>query len=151
MLGSWLLAPRAAVAGDWVTFVDETTSRISADPSVGVNDIREKDLISGDVDKDGDADLIVVRKIPFTNPGGFRNVLFMNEDGVMTDRTSTLAPDFLDPTDDREVELADVDGDTWLDIITAGTFEEQPRILMNLGEFAGVWQGFDYDADRLPV
>ena len=151
MLGSWLLAPRAAVAGDWVTFVDETASRISADPSVGVNDIREKDLVSGDVDKDGDADLIVVRKIPFTNPGGFRNVLFMNEDGVMTDRTSTLAPDFLDLTDDRDVELADVDGDTWLDVITAGTFGEQPRILMNLGETAGVWQGFEYDADRLPV
>lgn len=141
----------AAMAGDWVTFVDETATRISADPIVGVDDIREKDITSGDVDKDGDTDLIVVRKIPFTNPGGFRNVLFMNVNGVMTDLTATLAPDFLDLTDDREVELADVDGDTWLDIITAGTFNEQPRILMNLGERSGVWQGFQYEPLRLPV
>jgi hypothetical protein len=151
LLAAWLAAPRAAVAGDWVSFVDETASRIAADPGVGVSDVQEKDFTSGDVDKDGDTDLIVVRKTPFTNPGGFRNVLFMNEHGVMTDRTSTLAPDFLDPTDDRDVELADVDGDTWLDIVTAGTFGEQPRILMNLGEAAGVWLGFEYEADRLPV
>jgi hypothetical protein len=146
-----LAGPRAALAGDWVTYVDETATRIVADPSVGVSDTREKDITSGDVDRDGDADLIVVRKTPFTNPGGFRNVLFMNEGGVMTDRTSTLAPDFLDATDDREVDLADVDGDTWLDVVTAGTFGEQPRILMNLGAVGGVWQGFEYDPDRLPV
>ncbi|MCP3977273.1 MAG: hypothetical protein GY720_22520 [bacterium] len=61
----------------------------------------------------------------------------------MTDLTATLAPDFLDPTDDRDVELADLDGDGWLDIITAGTFHEQPRILINLGEDeSGVWRGF---------
>ncbi len=147
-----LLAPRPAVAGgDWITYVDETASRIVADASVGVSDLQEKDLISGDVDQDGDTDLIIVRKTPFTNPGGFRNVLLMNEAGVMTDRTSTLAPDFLDPTDDREVALADIDGDGWLDIVTAGTFGEQPRILRNLGEVAEVWQGFDYEPSRLPV
>jgi hypothetical protein len=145
------LLAEVATAGDWVTFTDETSTRISADPVVGVDDVREKDITSGDVDKDGDTDLIVVRKIPFTNAGGFRNVLFMNENGVMTDLTATFAPDFLDATDDREVELADVDGDTWLDIITAGTFDEQPRILMNLGEDAGVWQGFEYEPLRLPV
>ncbi len=147
-----LLAPAtAALAGDWVTFVDETASRIVADAAVGVNDVQEKDFASGDVDQDGDTDLVVVRKTPFTNPGGFRNVLFMNEDGVMTDRTATLAPDFLDATDDRDVELADVDGDGWLDIVTSGTFGEQPRILRNLGENAGVWQGVDYEPSRLPV
>lgn len=143
--------PAGAGGGDWVTFVDETATRIVSDPEVGVSDIREKDIISGDVDKDGDTDIVVVRKIPFTNAGGFRNVLFMNENGVMTDRTATLAPDFLDPTDDREVDLADVDGDTWLDIVTAGTFNEQPRILINLGSVGGVWQGYDYQPLRLPV
>ena len=150
LLAAGLILPGAALAGDWVTFVDETSTRIVSDPEVGINDIREKDITSGDVDKDGDTDLIVVRKIPFTNPGGFRNVLFMNENGVMTDRTATLAPDFLDATDDRDVELADVDGDTWLDIVTSGTFGEQPRILMNQGESAGVWQGFVYEPLRLP-
>lgn len=150
-LGGPLATPIDARAGDWVTYIDETASRIVSDPSVGVSDIREKDYTSGDVDQDGDTDLIVVRKLPFTNPGGFRNVLFMNENGVMTDRSATLAPDFLDATDDRDVELADVDGDGWLDIVTAGTFGEQPRILRNLGESAGKWLGFDYEPARLPV
>lgn len=151
LLTAAALAPRPAAADDWVTFVDETSTRLVSDPSIGVNDVEEKDIATGDVDQDGDTDVVVVRKQPFTNPGGFRNVLFMNENGVMTDRTATLAPDFLAATNDRDVELADVDGDGWLDIITAGTFEEQPRILMNLGEVSGVWQGFQYDASRIPT
>ncbi len=151
LLGGGLLIPAAAAGGDWLTYNDETDARLSSDPSVGISDVQEKDLAIGDVDQDGDTDLIVVRKIPFSNEGGFRNVLFMNSEGVMTDLTATLAPDFLDPTDDRDVELADVDGDGWLDIITAGTFHEQPRILINLGEdLEGTWLGFSYDADRLP-
>ena len=157
-LGGPLVAPRTAAAGgggdgsgDWVTFVDETATRIVADPEVGVGDVQEKDYATGDVDQDGDADLIAVRKIPFTNAGGFRNVLFMNERGVMTDRSATLAPAFLDATDDRDVELADFDGDGWLDVVTAGTFGEQPRILMNLGRPAGPWLGFEYQPARLPV
>ncbi len=151
VLGSGLLAPTAAIGGDWLTYTDETDARLSSDPSVGANDVQEKDLAIGDVDQDGDTDLIVVRKKPFTNAGAFRNVLFMNEEGVMTDLTATLAPDFLDLTDDRDVALADVDGDGWLDIITGGTFHQQPRILMNLGEDGeGTWLGFGYDASRLP-
>src|SRR5262245_7522861 len=87
-----LLSPLAALAGsgDWLQLADESATRISAAASIGVNDPEEKDLASGDVDKDGDTDLIVVRKIPFSVPGGRRNVLFMNENGVMTDRTTTL-------------------------------------------------------------
>ena len=161
-LGLCLLAPQRAEAGtphlspsggtsDWVEYVDESATRIVADASLGLEDDQEKDVISGDVDKDGDTDLIVVRKLPFTNDGPRRNVLFLNEDGVMTDRTATLAPDFLDETDDRDVLLVDVDGDSWLDIVTGTTFEDQPRILMNLGNIASVWQGFDYDPSRLPT
>lgn len=154
LAGGWLSVPAPGHAGtlpDWVEYVDESASRISADPGLGVDDTEEKDLISGDVDKDGDADLIIVRKLPFTNAGPRRNVLFMNEGGVMVDRSDTLAPDFLDATDDREVRLVDVDGDTWLDVVTAGTFDEQPRVLMNQREVGGIWQGFVYEAGRLPV
>jgi hypothetical protein len=151
--GSWLLAgqARAGTPPEWVEYVDESATRISAAASLGVSDTEEKDLVSGDVDKDGDADLIIVRKLPFTNAGPRRNVLFMNEDGVMVDRTDTLVPDFLDATDDREVLLVDVDGDTWLDVVTAGTFDEQPRVLMNRRRMAGVWQGFVYEPARLPT
>ncbi len=143
-----------AQGGDWLTLVDETPTRLVADVSVGAEDTFEKDLISGDVDKDGDPDMLIARKVRFSTPGGKANVLFMNENGVMTDRTATLAPDMLDETDDRDIRLVDVDGDTWLDVITVTTFSEQPRLYMNLGEDAGgTWLGFDYDATdgRLPV
>ena len=41
----------------------------------------------GDLDKDGDEDLVIVRKQPWTTSGRKRNVLLMNEKGVLTDRT----------------------------------------------------------------
>lgn len=144
-------APRRALAGgDWLTLNDETATRLVADPSVGTGDQQEKDYAWGDVDRDQDTDLVVARKQPFTTSGKRRNVLFLNEGGVLVDRTDTLAPDFLDETNDRDIKLVDVDGDGWLDIVTATTFQEQPRILMNLGEDAGGWLGFAYDPERLP-
>jgi len=157
----WLLVialafvlPSLAHGQDWVTFADESATRISADTSVGLTDTFEKDLFAADVDRDGDKDLLIARKQRFSTPGGRRNVLFMNELGVMVDRTATLAPDFLDLTDDRDLVAVDVDGDGWLDIVTVTTFSEQPRILMNLGrDLAGTWLGFDYEPtdNRLPT
>ncbi len=146
------------LAGDWVSFEDVSADRIvtdeeAADP-VGLTDPFEKDLISGDVDRDGDLDLVIARKVRFSNPGGKSNALFMNEDGRMVDRTATLAPDFADLTDDRDVILVDVDGDQWLDLVTATTFSDQPRVYMNLGNGSlGDWQGFDWDPadNRIPA
>ncbi len=150
------LAP-AAPAEDWVEYENVSALRIVADEGapdpVGLTDTFEKDLISGDVDRDGDRDLVVARKVRFSNPGGKRNVLFLNEGGTFVDRTADLIPDFLDLTDDRDVILVDVDGDSWLDIVTATTFSDQPRVYMNLGLDAGQsWLGFDYDAleNRIP-
>ncbi len=149
-----LFAVSPAIAQDWIEYTDETGSRLVADAGVGAVDAEEKDLISGDVDKDGDIDLLIARKRPFSTMGGRRNVLFINENGVMTDRTSTLAPDMLDATDDRDIILTDVDGDSWLDVVTVTTFSNQPRIYMNLGNDAGgTWLGFDWNAadNRLPT
>ena len=138
---------------DWVSYTDETSTRLVADAAVGSADVQEKDIVVGDVDQDGDPDALIARKVPFSTPGGQRNVLLVNENGVLTDRTATLAPDMLDLTDDRDIVLVDVNNDTWLDAVTVTTFGEQPRVYMNLGENAGVWQGFDYQAsdNRLPT
>ncbi len=139
-------------AGDWVEFVEATATRLVAASAVGTGDVEEKDFAIGDLDRDCRTDLVVVRKTPFSNAGGRRNVLFMNEGGVLTDRSATLAPAFLDATDDRDVQLADFDGDGWLDIVTAGTFSEPPRILMNQGrDQKGVWLGVAYDPGRIPA
>ena len=132
------LLPATGVAGgSWMSYVNETDTRLQADPSVGVSDDREKDYIVGDIDNDGDDDLICVRKEPFTSTGRNTNVLFMNEGGVLIDRTAAYAIDsdvsgdqgFLTPTNDRDVTLADVDGDGWLDVITAVTLTDNASCL----------------------
>ena len=65
-----------AVATDvegWVDFVDER-SRLQFD----TDDDQEKDMIVGDIDNDGDEDIVVVRKRPFSVNGPRRNLLLMN-------------------------------------------------------------------------
>ncbi|MEE8287218.1 MAG: VCBS repeat-containing protein, partial [Gammaproteobacteria bacterium] len=138
----------AAFAGDWIEYTNETPARLIADSTLGANDTKEKDYAWGDVDRDGDIDLVVVRKEIGSTLGRHRNVLFMNEDGALTDRTddyATAADDggqgFLDLTNDRDVALVDVDGDGWLDIVTVTTLGQglpktisHPRIYLNLKE-----------------
>jgi hypothetical protein len=149
------------VPGQWVTFQDQTATRLAASAALGSGDTQEKDYAWADFDKDGDTDLVVVRKQPFTSPGKFPNVLFMNENGVLTDRTSTLASastvagsqGMLDATNDRDVVAVDVNGDTWVDLVTATTltlgdptYIRVPRVYINRGDdVVGNWLGFLYD------
>ncbi|MEM7167434.1 MAG: hypothetical protein AAF581_18370 [Planctomycetota bacterium] len=160
--------------GQWVQFVNETTSRLVAGTGVGSGDTEEKDYIWGDVDQDGDVDLVCVRKEPFTTEGRRANVLFMNEgvaeghpiNGVLVDRTATYAAasdvpgdsGFLTPTNDRDVQFGDFNGDGWLDMVTAVTMSDNqpkiikmPRIYINLGEDAmGNWLGFQHQDSWMP-
>lgn len=165
------LAAHAQVNVQWVGFQNETPARLIAATGVGATDPEEKDFAWGDVDHDGDIDLIDVRKVPLSFPGGRRGVLFMNEDGLLVDRTSTLAVDndvipagtsqgLLDDANNRDVILADFNNDGWLDFVTAVTISDvpvmlpkylsHPRIYMNKGEIGGVWQGFRFEAGRSP-
>ncbi len=172
---SLVCAAQPVLAGGdtWPTFADETAIRLLAIPSVGTADTQEKDYAWGDVDKDGDIDLICVRKQPWNTLGRFRNVLFMNEgitqghaiNGVLVDRTAEFATEatdggqgMLDLTNDRDVVLVDVNGDTWLDIVTATTYGQglaktisHPRVYINKGMVGGVWQGFRYKESRTPT
>ena len=154
----------ASAAAQWVDFNDQTSSRMVAATSLGSGDTQEKDYAWGDLDQDGDVDLVCVRKQPWTTTGRFPNVLFMNENGVLTDRTSALASSssvagsqgFLDDTNDRDVAIADIDGDGWLDVVTATTLSgtepkyiSHPRIYLNLGNDAGGnWQGLHFDDEN---
>lgn len=121
---------------DWIQFFD-ASCRIVAAPSV-LTDDQEKDIAFDDLNGDEKTDLVIVRKLPFSSPGGKPNLLFMNEGGLMVDRTSELAPGFLDPTDDRDVVIVDINQElnselNMKDVITAGTFSEPPRVYINLG------------------
>ncbi len=174
LAGSLIASP--AYAGGWVSFGNETSPRLVAVSSLGASDTEEKDYAWGDVDQDGDIDLVVVRKQPYTTPGRRRNVLFMNEgtaeghavNGVLVDRTDDYAKaatdggqGFLDLTNDRDVVVADVDGDGWLDIITAPACNgcpgqpktiTHPRVYINLANDGfGNWLGFRYEERRIPT
>lgn len=149
------------LCAQWATFQDQTSTRLVAAPGLGATDPQEKDYAWADFDQDGDIDLVCVRKQPATTPGKYPNVLFMNENGVLTDRTSTLASaslvpgsqGMLDATNDRDVVVADVNGDGWLDLVTCTTltagdpqYIRVPRVYINRGDDAlGNWQGFLYD------
>ncbi|MEM7228415.1 MAG: FG-GAP-like repeat-containing protein [Planctomycetota bacterium] len=175
LVGSLFAVP--AMAGGWVDFVDETTQRLGIpanSPSLTTTDSEEKDYAWGDVDMDGDIDVVVVRKQPFTSTGKRTNVLLMNEgvadgqaiDGVFVDRTTQFATasdvggdqGFNTPTNDRDVQLVDLTGDGLLDIITATTLSDgdalhlkNPRVYVNLGfNGDGSWRGFRYESARIP-
>ncbi|MBL9078514.1 MAG: VCBS repeat-containing protein [Planctomycetes bacterium] len=148
-----------------MTFQDQTSTRLVAATGLGSGDPQEKDYAWADFDQDGDTDLFVARKSPFTSGGHFPNVLLMNEGGVLTDRTalygSAVSPTLqglgsqgmLDATNDRDVVAADVNGDGWVDLVTCTTLTDTqpqyirvPRVYINLGDnLVGVWQGFVYD------
>lgn len=170
-----LLGAATTAQAAWVNFVNQTATRLPTgpgqnDPAVTTTDPEEKDYYWADIDRDGDTDLIVVRKVPFTFAGGKRKVLLMNENGVLMDRTSTLATDaagvpasegvsqgFLDLTNDRKNQLVDVNNDGWLDMVTCTTISDglpryigHPRVYINKGQVGGVWQGFRYDYNRIP-
>ena len=151
----------SSARAQWVNFQNQTATRLVAAPALGSADTQEKDYAWADFDQDGDTDLVVVRKQPFTSPGKFPNVLLMNESGVLTDRTAALASaatvvgsqGMLDATNDRDVVVVDVNGDNWLDLVTCTTltagdpqYIRVPRVYLNRGDdLAGNWLGFLYD------
>ncbi|MBL9148531.1 MAG: VCBS repeat-containing protein [Phycisphaerae bacterium] len=156
----------STATAQWVTFENQTATRLVAPPNLVVNDVLEKDFAWGDLDNDGDVDLVVMRKFPGHNQGGFPNLLLMNEGGVLVDRTTEYASDsdvlgdggFLAPTNDRQAELVDVDNDGWLDVVTCTTMSDQvdailgqPRVYRNKGNGRdGAWLGLRFEDERIP-
>jgi VCBS repeat protein len=149
----------------WVQYANQTSTRLVADPPVGSADPEEKDYAVGDFNRDGWTDVVVVRKQPFTTAGKRRGVLLMNENGVLTDRTSTLAVSsdvagdqgLLTPANNRDVVVADFNNDGWPDFATAVTISDgdpkpisHPRIYMNQGAPGGTWLGFRFEQARSP-
>lgn len=111
-------------------FSDESKSRLPEAATVS------QDVKAGDVDADGDLDLV------FGNEDG--NALFLNDGkGVFADASTNL-PKRATPEETRKVSLGDVDGDKDLDIYFANValttsqpgrqFDRQDRLLINDGK-----------------
>ena len=145
----------STVNAQWLDFVDETDTRLTL-TSVATNDDEEKDFWPADLDKDGFTDVIVVRKEPFSLPNepAKSDLLLMNEGGILVDRTSLYAPEFISNISfARDVYIGDFDGDTWEDVVIINTFSQQPFYYANLGvDGGGNWLGLqDQSGARFPV
>ncbi|MFO0985233.1 MAG: VCBS repeat-containing protein [Planctomycetota bacterium] len=153
---------RAQFDNQWVEFVKDQTRL--ADDWIKA-DADEKDYAVGDIDLDGDLDVVVVRKEPAATLGKRINALLMNENATLVDRTALYAVDsdvpgdlgFLTPTNDRDVQMVDLDLDGWPDLITSVTLSDgapkyisHPRVYVNKGAISGVWQGLRYEDARFP-
>ncbi len=163
--GTALLMGGTASA-QWLKLNNQTSTRLFANPAYYTTDNLEKDFGIGDFDKDGWVDLIVMRKFPGSQTGGYTNLLLMNEGGILVDRTAEYASSsniggyngFFDLTNDRDVKIADFDGDGWDDFVTSTTMSDgvvdilgQPRVYMNLGnDESGNWLGFQHVRERMP-
>ena len=162
-----LLVPAGLAQAQFSTLelVNETDERLILDPTFEYLNL-EKDITWGDFDNDGDIDVAVAMKFVGSIEGGWPNLLLMNENGVLTDRTdqfatsSDLAGDdgFAAPSNDRNVEAMDVNNDGFLDLVTATTMSDdmdwtlgQPRVHLNLGnDQNGNWLGFRHEHLRIP-
>ncbi len=131
------------------TFTNATASRLSAAAPVGSADPTEKSYGIADVDKDGDLDVVVGRRTRPAFPSSLgkaaaiENTFLRNENGVLTDRTSTLASHFLVKNATRDTLLADLNGDGWLDCLFADGDANLPHLLLNQkNDGGGNWLGF---------
>lgn len=166
VIASLFAGPATAQFDDqWASFVKDN-SLLGPNPTSLSSISNETDLAWGDLDLDGFTDLVIARKQPLTTQGKRRNVLLMNESGVLNDRTalyafaSDVAGDFgfSSATNDRDVEIADLNGDGYPEVITAVDLSpsdpkhlSHPRVYLNLGDnVSGQWLGLRNEDARIP-
>lgn len=130
-------------------FADATPTRLAA-TTLALPDPSRKAIATGDLNNDGWDDLVVVRRVSPDRTNSRRDILLMNAKGVLTDRTETYVPGFISqPTEARDVIIADFDGDGWNDVVMAS--DQTPIYYRNHGrDRRGTWQGLQQTFSNLP-
>ena len=119
-----------AQESEWIDFSEETFSRLIFDNK----DTAEKKIAVGDIDNDGDDDVVIARrKTLMSRDASAQNMLLINDEGKLYNHTEILAPGFLKPDNSRDVALLDVNNDEWLDVIVVAS-GQQPRLFINRGQ-----------------
>ncbi len=137
-------APTPGPTPAWVTFRDETATRLTL-TTVPANDPEEKDIAVADFDDDGDEDLVITRKRPFDAYGPRAPVLLRNDDGVLVNVSGTLLGDLFGPAisaNGRDIGAFDLNGDDREDLVIANTCDEDPTFYRNKGGRCESWFGF---------
>jgi hypothetical protein len=163
----WMILTAAAVAmvtpdqtllAGSPTFTNETTTRLSAAAATGASDTTEKNYGVGDLDNDGDLDVVVGRRLRLSPPASegsaaaAPDVLFMNVNGVLTESTAALAPELLVSKASRDVLVRDLNNDGLLDVMVAEGAALPPTLLINQGFSGATWLGLALaPAGILPV
>jgi hypothetical protein len=141
-----ILTVQELMAGN-PTFTNETPTRLSAAPANGASDTHEKNYGVGDLDNDGDLDVVVGRRLRLAFPqsetaaAAAPDVLLMNIDGVLTESTATLAPELLVSKASRDVLVRDLNNDGWLDVVVGEGTALPPTLLINQGVSESTWLG----------
>lgn len=120
---------------NWVDFTDVTsTNIIGPSPFLTITDQEEKDIAIGDLNGDGKDDVVIVRKLPFSDPGARVNVILISHNNKLYETTRFGGFEIANiPDDARDVAIFDANGDGKNDILTVNTFGEQPRLFINTG------------------
>jgi len=145
--------------------VADRAERVASDP-------QDHAQARGDLDRDGDIDLVVARKRDWAAKAP--HVLYLNMNGVLIDRTSDFAgsidsgdPGFDPSAAGRHVRVADMNNDGWLDVISStapGSGQSSgigyPWVYMNQCCSVGGcdatscstenWLGLRFENDRIP-
>jgi len=120
------------------TFLDETSTRL---PTLVLNALS---VAAGDVDDDGDLDLVYPDAGPttFGDPGGLARLLLNDGSGVFTDASSQLGA--IPKVGAQNAKFVDIDGDCDLDVIVDG---KSPITQLYLNDGSGQ---FSLEIDTLP-
>lgn len=159
-----LCAPASGQLNDqWIQFVP-AIGNLGPAPSTLSNSSTDVSFAWGDLDADGDQDVVLARKAPYYQLSKRTNVLLRNESGVLVDSSALASASdvpgdqgFLTPTLDWDAAFSDVDLDGDLDVVTATSTtpgdskeEAHPRIYVNQGGIGAAWLGLRFESARSP-